>query len=158
MKLRYDTYCGLFCGACPVGMANETGDVELLEKMAEEWGRSPDELRCGGCRSGITAVFCTDCEMRACAVRKGLEYCSQCDEYPCGTLTGFRNDQAPHHSAVLRNLSRMAEMGVEEWLEEETVRWTCGKCGKRFGWYSETCRECGEALFNSVLEERELET
>jgi len=47
-----------------VGIANETVDAGLLEKMAEEWGRDPDELRCGGCKSDITAVFCTDCEMR----------------------------------------------------------------------------------------------
>ena len=27
MKIRYDTYCGLYCGACAVLIANETDEV-----------------------------------------------------------------------------------------------------------------------------------
>jgi hypothetical protein len=157
MRIRYDTYCGLNCGACPVGIANQQEDGELIGRMAEEWCRDPDDLSCHGCKTQVTAAFCTDCRMRACASKQGLDFCSQCEDFPCGILNRFRNDEAPHHSAVLKNLSRIEELGVETWLEEEAVRWSCRECGTRFGWYSEECPECGARLYNSILEEKELE-
>jgi hypothetical protein len=157
MKVRYDTYCGLYCGACPVGKANEAEDGILLAGLAREWGREPGDLRCGGCKSDVTAVFCTDCRIRLCASERGLEFCHQCDDFPCGVLAGFRNDNAPHHSVVLRNLSRMKELGIEQWLEEEARRWSCGSCGEVFGWYSDECSRCGGEVYNSVEEEKDLE-
>ena len=36
METRYDSYCGLNCGACPVGIANELGDLEGIRKIAAE--------------------------------------------------------------------------------------------------------------------------
>ena len=156
MEIRYDSYCGLNCGACPVGIANELGDLEGIRKMAGEWGRDPDDLRCGGCKTDLTAVFCTDCGMRVCAMEKKLEFCSECDDFPCGKITKFRNDDAPHHSAVFSNLAKIREMGLENWLDAEAARWSCPECGNRFGWYSKTCDQCGKELYNAVSEEEEL--
>jgi len=46
MPFRYDTYCGLYCGACEILLANEKGSVEAL---AQAWNRDPESLRfeCG---------------------------------------------------------------------------------------------------------------
>ena len=157
MKNRYDTYCGLNCGACPVGLANDRGDTGRINAMAEEWGRLAEELVCGGCKTDKTAVFCTDCRMRLCAREKGLEFCVDCDDFPCSTISDFRNDEAPHHSVVLRNLELIGKLGVKTWLENEARRWSCPECGTRFHWYSETCEECGCSLYNAVSEEKDLE-
>jgi hypothetical protein len=154
--LRHDAYCGLNCGACPVGRANESGDADLLAKMADECGRNAGELLCEGCKAEVTAGFCSRCRMRLCAMGKGLEFCIECVDYPCGILTAFRNDDAPHHSMVFRNLEQIRSLGVESWLETQAARWSCPVCGTRFGWYDETCEGCGEILYNSVSEEGDL--
>lgn len=158
MKVRYDAYCGLNCGACPIGLANEQEDEQGLQKMAEEWGVKREDLNCTGCKTTATASFCTKCDMRLCALETGVEFCNQCDEFPCEIITAFRNDKAPHHSAIFENLEEIKNKGIEVWLESEKKKWSCGKCGTRFTWYNETCSECGEELFNAVNQEKELKT
>jgi len=152
----YDTYCGLNCGACQTLMANEQGDKQWLEAAAKQRNVEPEDLRCYGCKTEVTAVYCTNCRMRACAREKGLEFCSECPDYPCETLSSFRNDAAPHHSTIFKNLERIKEIGPEEWLEEQKRRWSCPECGTRFGWYSEKCSDCGAESYNAVSEERDL--
>ena len=157
MKVRHDSFCGLNCGACPVGLANERDDTAALERLAGEWGTEPSQLVCGGCRGEMTIPFCARCGMRKCAISRGLDFCSQCPEFPCETLAAFRNDDMPHHSVVLRNLGRIWELGVEKWLEGEVERWSCPSCGRRFSWYESVCDSCGGPLFNAVEEEKHLE-
>lgn len=156
MEVRYDSYCGLNCGACPVGMANEQSDEEALSWMASQWKKERQDLTCTGCKTDVTASFCTACAMRKCAMEKNLDFCFQCGDYPCETITNFRDDDAPHHSAVFSNLAGISKKGIEEWLRNEKERWACGSCGTRFNWYMETCPRCGEELYNSVKEEKDL--
>lgn len=157
MEFRYDTYCGLNCGACPVLGANERGDEEWIKNAAEFEPCKPDNLRCHGCKTDVTAMFCTDCEMRLCAKGKGIEFCNECTDFPCETIKNFRNDQSPHHSAIFKNLRTIKEKGVKAWLEGEEGRWACKSCGKRFFWYSDKCPDCGTELYNSIREEKDLE-
>ncbi len=157
MKVRYDTYCGLNCGACPVGLANEREDENTLKSMAEQWGVQREEVNCTGCKTQTIAPFCARCEMRVCAREKGLEFCSQCIDFPCRTITAFKNDKAPHHSPILKNLEEIEKEGIEAWLKKEEKRWSCSGCGARFTWYNETCSECGEELFDAVKEEKDLQ-
>lgn len=152
----YDTYCGLNCGACHTLMANERGDEQWINAAAERGNRKPEELRCHGCKTDVTAVYCTNCGMRVCAREKNLEFCSECTDYPCERIKSFRHDQAPHHSAVLKNLERIKEIGREKWLVEQKARWSCTECGTRFGWYSEKCSKCGAELYNAVAEDKDL--
>lgn len=155
MKVRYDSCCGLNCGACPVGRANEMNDTEAITKFAEEWGTTVEDLSCTGCKTENTAEFCTNCKMRLCARDKNIEFCIECSEYPCKDITDFRNDKASHHSAVFSNLQKIKENGVDEWLKNEKIRWSCG-CSTSFTWYSETCGKCGAKLYNAVDEEKDL--
>jgi len=154
--VRYDTYCGLNCRACPVMGANERDDGNWITETAKAWDRSPEDLKCSGCKSSVRASFCTDCRMRACAMEKGLEFCMECGDYPCDAISAFRNDDAPHHSAVFLNLAAIREQGVDAWLESEKTRWSCSKCGTRFYWYSGTCESCGNDLYDAAAEEKDL--
>lgn len=156
MRVRHDSYCGLNCGACPVGLANDTDDTETLARLAKEWGLEQSELSCAGCKGEVTIPFCARCEMRKCAISRGHEFCFQCADFPCETLAGFRNDRMPHHSVVLRNLKRIREMGVENWLRGENDRWSCPTCSRRFSWYESVCSSCGGSLEDSVAEEKQL--
>ncbi len=150
MTYRYDAVCGLYCGACRVVQSNENGSVEAL---AKEWGREPAQLACHGCKSDVLATFCRDCVFKSCAASKGVEYCSECDEFPCAELIKFRDDDAVHHSAVVRNSEAMREQGVPAWLESQRERWNCPGCGTRFWWYAKTCKTCGSVLRDCEAEE-----
>jgi hypothetical protein len=152
----YDTYCGLNCGACHTLIANEQQDEKWLKTMAEQRNVKVEDLYCHGCKTDVTAFFCTNCRMRACAREKGLEFCVDCADYPCEMITNFRNDDRAHHSAVFHNLKLIKEVGVKKWLAEEAGRWACKECGTRFGWYSETCTNCGAVVYNAVAEEKDL--
>jgi hypothetical protein len=153
MGTFYATYCGLYCGACPILAANERGEVE---KRAAEGGVKPEVLRCLGCKSETIAVFCVDCEMRQCARDRGIDSCGECGEYPCKMLESFRADEHPHHSVVLKNLERMKEKGPDAWLEEQKARWSCPACGARFTWYDDRCPECGGETYDCRAEELDL--
>ncbi|TKJ44407.1 hypothetical protein CEE36_01305 [candidate division TA06 bacterium B3_TA06] len=156
MKARYDTYCGLNCGACAVLVANERADEEWIKKAAEMEKCKPEDLRCMGCKTDVTAVFCADCGMRLCAREKGVEFCFECDSYPCKTISDFRSDDLPHHSVVFKNLKDIKEKGLEAWLAEQTTRWSCQTCGTRFTWYDENCKGCGTKLYNCKDEDKDL--
>ncbi|MGB2698538.1 MAG: DUF3795 domain-containing protein, partial [Candidatus Zixiibacteriota bacterium] len=150
MEFKYDIYCGLYCGACAVLLANEKGEVE---KKAKEWRMKPEELKCHGCKTETIATFCVTCELKKCAEDKNVDYCFQCAEYPCARLLEFKNDKHPHHSIVLKNLKFISEKGRDRWLKEQKARWSCPKCGAKFSWYDKTCQNCGEKLYNCEDEE-----
>lgn len=153
MEYRFDAPCGLYCGACPTIRA--VGE-EGLAGLAKRWEMDPSDLVCHGCLSDTTAVFCRDCGFRSCTRAKGIGNCSECDSFPCENLRRFRNDEAPHHSAVLSNLGRMREIGLEGWLEEQRARWSCPSCGEPFAWYDAKCAKCGADLFDCRAEEKSL--
>jgi hypothetical protein len=151
----YGAYCGLYCGACALLLANERGTVaELLE--LEEPGYTVEDLTCRGCRTDVVARWCAECEMRRCARERAVAFCSACGDYPCEHNRAFRADEHPHHSAVLKNLAALAADGEEAWLAAQAERWKCPSCGARFTWYEVRCDGCGAALYGCREEEREL--
>ncbi len=154
-NVDYAAYCGLYCGACAALVATERGAVEKLLEH-EEPGYTVDDLTCRGCRTDVTACFCTDCEMRRCAREKGVAFCCECDAYPCAPLKNFQADKYPHHSVVLKNLEAVREGGPAAWLAAQLERWRCPACGARFTWYDENCESCGAALYDCRAEERDL--
>jgi hypothetical protein len=153
MGFRYDTFCGLYCGACDVLVANEEGAVEVI---AQAWNMAPGQLRCHGCKSQVNAVYCVDCDIKGCAESRQVEYCFQCDEYPCSRLLDFRNDAHPHHSIVLQNLDFIRGQGLDEWLKAQKTRWSCAHCGARFTWYAQVCEVCGGELYSCRDEEKDV--
>ncbi|MGQ9706357.1 MAG: DUF3795 domain-containing protein [bacterium] len=153
-KYRYDTYCGLYCGACDALVATQEGRID---ELAMSWESPPEDVVCYGCKTERVARCCNECLIRGCAINKKVEFCFQCDDYPCDLLVSFRDDRSPHHSIVLKNLREISENGVEIWLDSQRQRWSCPGCGKRFSWYDKFCSQCGSGLYNCEDEERDLE-
>lgn len=153
MAARYDAYCGLYCGACPIRAATERGEVE---EKAAEWGLPAEDIVCHGCKSKVKAKLSADCVMRLCAQDHGLESCAECDEYPCNTLQTFERDGYPHHSVIAANLEAIYSRGVDTWLAEQKERWSCKACGAPFTWYEDKCSGCGAELYDARAEERDI--
>lgn len=153
MTYRYDTYCGLYCGACFVMRVNQEGRID---EQAKEWDRTPEEITCRGCKSGVVSGYCKTCEIKVCAIDRGLEFCADCADYPCDRLRTFRDDEWPHHSIVTCNSDELQRVGVEEWLKAQDLRWRCPSCSRRTSWYDDACPDCGGEVVSSRDDEARL--
>ena len=92
--------CGLNCGLCPryytVGSS-----------------------RCPGCAGeGFTEAHCS-CGMLSCCQRKGLEYCFECDEYPCKKYDGEGLiDSFITHLNIFHDAEKASTIGIEAYKIE----------------------------------------
>ena len=87
-------YCGLECEKCEAFIATKNNDGQHRVKVAEEWTKlygapiKPEHINCTGCRSQSAKFYYCDqmCEIRKCALRKGLESCATCEAFACSYL------------------------------------------------------------------------
>ena len=90
-------YCGINCAECGAYLAHKNNDEALREKTAAEWSKAynftftPDMINCTGCKStGVQVGHCSECEMRICGIKKGVENCGKCQEFKtCKTINDF---------------------------------------------------------------------
>ena len=118
--------CGLYCGSCYIYQAGF--DKDLAEIVAKDRGYAVEDVRCVGCRGtngrGWPEVGQPVCETYECCVnRKNLQFCSQCDEFPCLKLAPCRNSPPPHNMKVY-NLVMIKKMGAENWVKEAGETYT----------------------------------
>lgn len=140
--LKLAAVCGLFCPACAVYIATRE-DPQRLALIAGRWGVSVEEAKCDGCRSPRRFVYCRTCKMGSCATDKGVDFCGECDEYPCEDLKGFK-EEMPHRIELWSDLDRIEEVGYEQWFDEKLDFYACPKCGVINSAYDLACRNCGE--------------
>jgi len=119
MDKKYQTApCGLDCHNCNVYEENITDEVKI--KMAEYRKISPDEVVCKGCRveNGKCLYANGDCATWDCTQEKGVTYCFECDEFPCGLLAPTAKGANFPHNMKVYNLCRMKLLGMDAWIEE----------------------------------------
>ena len=134
--------CGLFCEACTLYIATKE-DPERLKALAQRFGMPPEDMKCHGCRSDIRGPYCqTMCKMSPCAAEKGVDFCSECAEYPCGDLEEFQS-LAPHRIELWDDLAFIKDNGYKAWLEEARKKYSCPECGVINSAYDLACRKCG---------------
>lgn len=83
---RLIAYCGLDCEKCDAYLATLHNDQALREKTAQLWSELnhitilPEDIHCEGCLAeGVKTVFCDKlCEIRQCALKKGITTCGAC--------------------------------------------------------------------------------
>ena len=123
-----DGYCGLYCGSCPQFLSTE-----------------PDS--CLGCKSGRNQGWCLTCTYKACARKRGIEFCYLCEKYPCAELNEFAyHPDYPYHQEIFAYMTTIRERGREAWLAEMKKRWSCPSCGREASWWDLSCGDCGAAL------------
>lgn len=92
--------CGLNCGLCPRYQMD---------------GAS----KCPGCSGEGFLTKHPKCGVLSCAQRKGLEYCFQCDEYPCKKYEGAdASDSFITHKNQLRDNEKAKRIGMEAYRSE----------------------------------------
>jgi hypothetical protein len=86
------TRCGYRCDLCLAYKENvekEDRRAELSDGWQKCFGfRIPaDKIYCEGCMTGGNPkLIDSECPVRACVIKKGLNNCSECSEYPCETF------------------------------------------------------------------------
>ena len=85
--------------------AKYPGFAEMLEHLASE--------NCRGCRNENCRLF-SGCGVRPCHQEKGVDFCFQCDDFPCDR-TGF--DENLQGRWVALN-ERIRAVGIEAFYEE----------------------------------------
>ena len=111
--------CGLDCFNCEIYEKNIT--EEMKKQFASKIQKDPEEVPCKGCRAEKGCRHLGQpCETLQCIVDKGLEFCFECEEFPCVKLQPAKEgaDRFPHNFKLF-NLCRMKAVGVEKWAEEE---------------------------------------
>ena len=89
-------YCGLDCEKCDAYLAALHDDQALRKKTAKLWAELnnapilPEHINCQGCRvEGMKTVFCDQmCEIRRCALKKGVTTCGDCLDVGEGQAVG----------------------------------------------------------------------
>jgi hypothetical protein len=158
-EFRYDTYCGLYCGACDI--MNAFRDA-AESKRQPQWDDIPAQLRnhipvsktteikCFGCKTDTVFGGCSKCPVRKCAKEKmQADFCFECPKYPCFRFRIFSvirkliQKRLPHIKSAYKNQVMIQEKGIHAWLAEQEALWKCPQCNTHFTWYMKSCRQCG---------------
>ena len=112
--------CGLYCGVCALFKARI--DKEFRVKLAQERGIPVEELfLCAGCRPMRGRVKAAGgqpiCDTYACVQSKGVEFCYQCNEFPCLKLAPCADKADKPHNSKVYNLVLLQKLGIDEWLK-----------------------------------------
>ncbi len=143
--VSYDTYCGLYCGACEIMKAYQTKDYDSVR---EKWPVDSEQIVCHGCKSDTVFINCQQCEIRKCAMDKKVDVCADCGDFPCDIYSKGKDfiKDYPHLQIIPKNLKDIKAKGVKQWLEEQKAKWSCPECGVNFTWYQQNCGNCGQHL------------
>jgi hypothetical protein len=110
--------CGLDCFNCQLFEQNIT--EETKNAFSKFLRCPPEDVKCLGCKEqGGCRLHFKDCATYDCVSKKNLDFCSDCDEFPCGYFmpAADQADKYPHNYK-LYNLCRIKNFGFESWLKE----------------------------------------
>jgi len=135
--------CGLYCGACGIYLATQENDSEKTLQYAIVLNQTFEETLCDGCGAIRKSLHCSKmCTFIACKTKKGVNSCTDCNEFPCQALIDFKS-KTPHRAEIIASQNRMREIGIENWLIEMQNYFSCPRCKTINSAYHLTCRKCG---------------
>ena len=133
--------CGLFCEACTLFIATMEDPIRL-KKLSTQFQLSEEAIKCYGCRSDKRGPYCERCKMFSCAVERGIDFCIECEDYPCSDLKQFQSKR-PHRIELWDDLEQIKAMGYERWLKNIRTNYACPQCQTINSAYDLKCRKCG---------------
>ena len=87
------THCGYRCDLCLAFKPNIEKNPANRQKLSDGWFKyygfrlPAAEICCDGCMSDNSKLIDQNCPVRPCVIGKGLDNCSQCEQYICEKLT-----------------------------------------------------------------------
>lgn len=117
--------CGVNCLAC---------SAHLSEKKP-----------CPGCRApreDHTRKSCRDCLKKQCALKKGLNWCFECDSFPCSKVQSLSRNYKKNYGSDLVQNGKDAKENMPQFLVSERKKFTCPHCGGVINQHYHICSEC----------------
>ena len=115
--------CGLACFECALYLTRE--DPEKRARIADFLGIPEDQAVCLGCRpqQGVIPHNPMTCRVYPCVQEKGLDFCCDCDDFPCEHLHPYADEAArkPHNTKVY-NLCLIKKLGLEPWAQNQAKK------------------------------------
>ena len=130
-ELRYTGLiapCGMNCGLCI--------------------GHIREKKPCGGCfkiDDENKPKQCRSCSIVNCDFLAKTEsgFCYECEKYPCTRLKRLdKRYKTKYGMSMIENLSYIKKYGLENFLKNEEIRWTCHKCGAGLSVHRDYCLNC----------------
>lgn len=135
--------CGLYCGSCGIYLATREDDNEKILQYAVVLNQTFEETLCDGCGAERKSKHCSEmCTFIDCKQKKGVRFCTECNEFPCQELKDFRS-KMPHRAEIIDSQYRMQEIDIENWLTEMKDYFSCQQCKTVNSAYHLACRKCG---------------
>jgi hypothetical protein len=109
-----------------------------------------EKKQCKGC-SGDNAsksISCLKCSISNCPTIKdnASGFCYECEKYPCRRLKQLDlRYKTKYHMSMIENLDAIKRRGMDRFLQQEEIRWTCSECGCIVSVHRNTCPKCGSA-------------
>jgi len=147
-KLDVVGRCGIYCAACPI-YRGARGDEGARRFAKVVWKTPENRLICDGCHSPGLGGHGVDCPRRKCMDARGVEYCSECPEYPTGKCKKFEEMDSyfkKRGESLRANLERITSDDVDKWLAEQAKRNSCPSCSRPVFWEEKKCPGCGKPL------------
>ncbi len=104
---------------------------------------------CPGCLSHDKGKpeHCRKCKIKDCVQEKALVYCFECPEYPCKWIKNLEKSyQKRYRVSLIDNSHFFQAYGIEAFMEQQKLRYTCPKCGGIISIHDQECSECQEKL------------
>jgi len=108
-----------------------------------------EKNQCQGCRNEIDIQYKTkgsnSCIIKNCPVIRSSKagFCFDCHKVPCQRLKQLdKRYRAKYHMSMLENLEHLKQYGMEKFLQNEEIRWTCHECGNIVCAHKSICLVC----------------
>lgn len=121
--------CGMNCGIC---MAYLRKDRRCPGCREEDTNKSPSRFKC----------IIKNCEI---IQQSQSGFCFDCSKYPCKRLKQLdKRYRTKYSMSMIENLDYIKCNGLTAFVEKETERWRCRKCGGVICVHRGYCYQCGE--------------
>ena len=98
------------------------------------------------------SAHCSElCPIVNCTLQKGVEYCGDCEAFPCDILVDFKA-KSPLMVELIESQTQLSKIGWERWLEEMINKYTCPQCHSVNRAFDISCRVCGNQPGSSFAE------
>ncbi|TCO67890.1 DUF3795 domain-containing protein [Marinisporobacter balticus] len=121
MEKKIVAPCGIDCFNCELYKENVTN--EMQSRISDATQIPKEMITCVGCANGNQCLFIElegkKCRTLECVEKKGVDYCFQCDTFPCSFLMPLADGAERFPQNIkLYNLCLMKKIGVEEWVKQ----------------------------------------
>jgi len=102
---------------------------------------------CNGCWSadGYKAKSCSNCIIKNCVLLGKTEskFCFECSKFPCTRLKQLdKRYRLKYRMSMIENLNNIRLSGLEQFIQNEVLRWRCEICGGTICVHRAYCLTC----------------